>query len=259
MAKEKKLKVIKILSIVVWIILLLIPTIVNVFNPVECVSDEYVYSEETDTFDFTLVFDKEVVGGEVVIKFYDENGTLLEEEDIDFETKATKSITVSVDYDDVPNAVDAYSVDGTTVILKVVDDVGSVTYIIALVYLIWLIYILSVNIASCEKNGKTIEVYAGFKNYKIKVDGEVVEQTSKVFFLKPIVLTTKISETEIIVAEIRANKKIIVYGQNIAVEETELSEEQKPVEEKTEQQEPAEEIVKNETTEVISDTGSENE
>lgn len=222
MNKEKGLKITKILSILIWIILLVVPTFVSAADKVTYVSDDYVYNEETNAYDFTITCDKEFVKGNVTVDFYDGDGIKQKSINVPFEKNSGKSVTISISENDIPETTEDYIVEEMYVTSKMVSDVNKVIYPIAIFWLVWLLYVLSINVSVCEKDGKKIEVFAGLILHQLKIDGEVAASVKKWIMLKPIVLAAYIGEGLKIFAEINFNKRIVVYSQDAAVDGNEV-------------------------------------
>lgn len=214
MTKEKKLKLIKILSVVFWIVLLIFPTIYANIYTVTLLDDNWVYDSENEVYEFTFECDKEVVSGEMVIEFYDENQKLLKTVAVPFEDNKGKNVVVTVDYDNVPDDVALYKTGESTVKSKSVKNVETVLYPIAIVYVVWAVYISCINVASCGFNDKKVEVYTGIKKHTLKIDGEVADSADKFLPLKPITLVAYIGEGKKIIAEIKPNKRITIYSKD---------------------------------------------
>lgn len=222
MNKEKGLKITKILSILIWIVLLVIPTFVSAADKVTYVSDDYVYNEETNAFDFTITCDKEFVKGNVSVDFYDGDGIKQKTINVPFENNEGKSVTISIAENDIPETTEDYIIEEMYVTSKTAHDVNNVVYPIAIFWLAWLLYVLSINVSVCEKDGKKIEVFAGLFIHQLKIDGEVAASEKKWIMLKPIVLAAYIGEGLKIFAEINFNKRIVVYSQDAPAEGNEV-------------------------------------
>lgn len=221
MTKEKKIKILKILSIVVWIILLMIPTIYGEIDVVTLTEEKTVINTDANRYEFTAVCDKEFVSGEAKINVYDSSEKKIKSLTIPFEDNEGKSITFKIDFEDVETAqggIVIFEIEEMYVTTKQAEKLGNILYPIALAYVVWLIYIMSINAASYEHAGKKIEVYSGFAKHTLKIDGEVADTAKKVFFLKPIVLVAYIGEGLKIFAEIKANKRIIIYSQDAPID-----------------------------------------
>ena len=71
------IKILKIVSVVVWVILLMAPTLYGTFDVVTINDYEETYDSYTEKHNFEIYCDKEVVEGTVTIGFYDEDDNLL--------------------------------------------------------------------------------------------------------------------------------------------------------------------------------------
>lgn len=222
MNKEKGLKITKIISILIWIVLLVIPTFVSAADKVTYVSDDYVYNDETNAYDFTITCDKEFVKGNVTVDFYDGDGIKQKSINVPFENNEGKSVTISIAENDIPETTEDYIVEEMYVTSKTTHNVNNIIYPIAIFWLVWLLYVLSINVSVCEKDGKKIEVFAGLFVHQLKIDGEVAASTKKWIMLKPIVLAAYIGEGLKIFAEINFNKRIVVYSQDAPAEGNEV-------------------------------------
>ena len=257
MTNEKKLKTVKILAIVVWIILLMVPTFYGASDVVTLVDDRQTVNYETDTYEFEIYCDKEIVSGEVTIGFYDINNQLVSTTTIPFEKNEGKMVKVSVPTSSVSNVVENYKIETMEVKSVSLKKLESILYPVAVVYAVLLACVLRINVASVELKGKKIDVYAGVVKHTIKVDGEVAETVKKAFFLKPIILTTVLVDGTVVVSEIQANHRITVYSQQPKTEQSVAetsNEESAKVEEKVEEPKEPETPKEDEKSEEINST-----
>ncbi len=220
MNKEKILKIVKILSIAVWVILLVVPMFISAVDEVTYVSDTYAYNETTKNYEFTINCDKDIVDGEVAIAFYNDDGIKQKEIKVEFADNKGKSVTIEIAADDIPTSVDDqyYEIADMYVTSKLVDDVNRIVYGIAIGWLVWLIYVLNVNILVAYKFDKKIEVFAGWFRHSLKIDGETTGAKTKLIMVEPLVLTGYIGEGLKIYAKITFNKRIEVYAEDAPID-----------------------------------------
>ena len=220
MNKQKMIKILKIVSVIVWVILLMAPTLYGTFEVVTINDYEETYNIETDKHNFEIYCDKEVVEGTVTIGFYDEDNNLLSSIEVPFEKNEGKTVKVSVDDDDIHDEAVNYDIIEMEVKTPTLKTIEAVLYPIAIVYVIAMTAVLRINVATATVEGKEVEVYAGVFKKTLKVDGVVASKENKVFFTKPITLLAVLDNGTGIVAEIDVRHRISIYSQAAQKEES---------------------------------------
>ena len=219
MNKQKILKIVKILAVVLWIALLVAPTIYGSVDVVTMKDFDRTYDATNDTHNFEVYVDKVVVEGRVTIGFYDEYENLISSVEIPFEGNNDKTVEVSLENRDINEDVDSYNILDMQVKTSSLEIFEAVMYPIAVFYLIALFAILKMNVASTTLEGKEIEVYAGVFKQTLKVNGVVLAKENKMVITKPISLMAVLDDGINIFAQIDAKHRISIYSQEVQKQE----------------------------------------
>ena len=219
MTKEKKLKIIKIFAIVVWVLLMMFPTIYTETNQVTLVQKDIRYIVENDSYEFTLTCDRDIVSGEVTFGFYDSDLEALSTYTTEFKQDANENVVIVIASNDIPDEVAEYKVEEMYVKSSTASVIGLILYPTSCVYAVLLVALLRVSILSYDYKGKKVEVFAGLRNHRLSVDGEIVAEQKKMFFLNPLTLEASMDDGSKIYAQIFANHKISLFTKNEEVKE----------------------------------------
>ena len=220
MNKQKLIKILKIAAVVFWVILLLAPTIYGTVDVVTMRDYDETYDIETDTHNFEVYVDKEVVEGTVTIGFYDEDDTLLSSVEIPFEKNKGTTVEVSLADRDIHEDATKYDIIDMEVKTQSLKTLEAVLYPVAIVYVIAMVAVLRINYANATVEGKDVEVYAGVFKQTLKVDGEIAAQEKKMFISKPISLMATLENGTNVLAQIDAKHRISIYSQEQPKQET---------------------------------------
>ncbi len=213
MTKKKKVKILKIAMVAVWLVLLIAPIITSQLETVKLTSYDMEYNETTQKYDCELVCDKNFVSGTAKIGFYDSSDKQLKTVEKSFEDNEGNKVIISFNDNEIPDAVARFKVEELRVTTDTQEGIQAVCWLIALILVIALVFILRIVVLEYELEGKQVEVFAGVRRKTMRINGELVAETKKMLNLKPIVLTATIGEKEII-AEIKANNKIVLYSKD---------------------------------------------
>ena len=220
MNKQKLIKILKIVAVVFWVVLLLAPTIYGTVDVVTMKDYDETYDIETDTHNFEVYVDKEVVEGTVTIGFYDEDDTLLSSVEIPFEKNKGTTVEVSLADKDIHADATKYDIIDMEVKTQSLKTLEAVLYPVAILYVIAMVAVLRINYANATVEGKDVEVYSGVFKQTLKVDGEVVAQEKKMFISKPISLMATLENGTNVLAQIDAKNRISIYSQEQQKQET---------------------------------------
>ncbi len=231
MTKKKKIKILKIVSVFVWIVLLLAPILTAQIEDVTMTSRDLTYNFNTGKYECSITCDKSFVSGTVKIAFYDADNNYIETLEKSFDDNEGKTALVIIESSELPDEMEYYKIEELRVTTDTQETISAVCYLFAIVLAVALIFILRLVVLEYQLDGKQIEVYAGVIKKTLRVNGELVASTKKASLFKPITLVARVGEKDII-AEIKANNKIVLYSKDIA-QKSETPEETKTAYEMT--------------------------
>ena len=217
MIKERKAILVKRLvvlaTILIGVILLLIP------NPkLEIVDhsvyiDEYYEYSDTTSCEVEVAFNQNVNYGYVTIRFYDNQGKFLEEQEIYFYS-GDENILYN-EYVSVDGEVDSYEIISydIAVPMSTVNVVGVLLCTFGVLAIFFVL--IGLNCKIYYYNDKEIIVYAGYINNYIKVDGVKCDEEKRLFIPHPFIMLANsvylsCDTGELIEAKISGLKRISV-------------------------------------------------
>ncbi len=208
MNKKNKLLIYKVLAVVVWIALLLTPTIYANTREILILNDSMNYNY--GLYQLVVECSEEIVEGSITIEFFDENEVLVDKLVVDFEDNEGSTVIL---YLNPVSSASRYIITNMDVVTPMIENVRIIMYIASVVYMIFMTAVLRMKV--CEKviDDKTIEIYAGLKIHTISVDGKVLAEKNKFMTFKPVDLTCNLDENTKIIAQIDARRKISVFTQ----------------------------------------------
>lgn len=213
MTKKKKIKILKIVMIAVWLILLFAPMITSQMEEIKLTSYDMTFNANTGKYDCELVCDKNIVSGTAKISFYDGSNSHLKTVEKTFEENEGKKVIIVFEDSEIPDDVANFKVEELKVTTDTQETIQAVCWLIAIVLAVALVFVLRLVVLEYNLDGKQVEVYAGVRRKTMRINGELVAETKKMFTLKPIVLSAKMGEKDVI-AEIKANNKIVLYSKD---------------------------------------------
>ena len=213
MTKKKKVKLLKIVSVVVWLIFLLLPFITTQMEEVKLTDHDMAFNANTGKYDCELVCDKSFVSGTAKIGFYGENNVHLKTIEKEFDENEGNKVIIVFEDSEIPDNVQQYKVEELKVTTDTQESIQAVCWLFAIILAVALVFILRLVVLEYTMDGKLVEVYAGIRKKTMRINGELVAETKKIFTLKPIVLVAKMGEKDV-VAEIKANNRIILYSKD---------------------------------------------
>ena len=214
MTKKKKIKIIKVVMIVVWLVLLFAPRITASMEDVELKSHEMEYNYNSGKYECTIVCDKSFVSGKAKIGLYNEYNTQIKTLEKEFEDNEGDKVVIIIEPSEVPSGVENYKIEELRVVTDTQEIISAVCYLSAIIMAVALIFVLRLVVLEYNLEGKQVEVFAGVRRKTMRINGELVAEQKKMFTLKPIVLTSQMGEKQV-VAEIKANNKIVLYSKDI--------------------------------------------
>ena len=227
MSKKLFVTIIKVVSIIIWAVVLFCPMIIGQTQDVNYVNDNASVITENQVI-YTVEFDKEVKSGTLEIEFFKDD-TSVGKTSVPFDNNKGKSVTVTISSATFADA-DKFLLLEAEVVTVFAGNVSAIMYPIAIVLAVILVFVLKLNAKEQEVNEKNIEVYSGLFTKQIKVDGELVAQEKGVYLFKPARLTYNLSEDKVYVTEFSAAGKITTYVKDEAINreiEAKIAEEQK--------------------------------
>lgn len=227
MPKNLFVKIVKIVSVIIWAVILLCPTIVSQTQNVKYIDDE-AYILNSEKISYTVEFDKAVKSGTLQIEFY-KDGKSIGKKSVSFDNNKSKTVTVMIEDSTYANS-DEYFLLEAEVATVFASDIDAIMYPISIVLAVVIVFILKLNAKVQEVNGKNIEVYSGLFVKQIKVDGELIAQEKGVYLFKPAHLTYNITEDKVYVVDFSASGRITTYIKDEAANklvEAKIAEEQK--------------------------------
>ena len=167
-----------------------------------------MYDETTGYSDceVELTFNKPVAYGDVTIYFYDVNGDLIDTATAYF-SKTGTVVTDEITY--IHGEIDSYELD----YLDFSAELEFLDFVYLFYFFIPASIILFINsLVLCYKkyeyNEKVIEVYAGYYNHYIKVNGEKYDEHKTLATFSPIVLSCTLDSGEKMQATISLTNQI---------------------------------------------------
>lgn len=213
MTKKKKIKLLKIATVVVWLVLLLLPIFTTQMEEVKLTGHDMTFNANTGKYDCTLTCDKNFVSGTAKIAFYGENNIHLKTVEKEFDENEGNTVVIVFEDIEIPDDVYQYKVEELKVTTDTQETIQAVCWLFAIILAVALVFVLRLVVLEYTLDGKQVEVYAGVRKKTMRINGELVAETKKMFNLKPVVLTAKMGEKDVI-AEIRANNRIVLYSKD---------------------------------------------
>lgn len=209
MNEKKKLLMHRLIWLSLTILIILLPIIINAFQPKlkmidsECYVDYYEYSDTTSC-DITLYFNREVNSGYATINFYDSNNNLIDsiEEYFFSDGKEASNLYTSIDGNVDSYEIVAYDFETYSGIYGI--------YGLLIIAIPMLISALLLSYKECNYNGKTISVYAGFYHHTLRVDGELCDEHNTLISFTSIKLSTTDKDNSKIEANISLTNRIAI-------------------------------------------------
>ena len=209
--KEKRFILInKIAFLVIFLLNIFLPIVLSSFQSKIELVDDNVYCEYDETSGYSyceveLTFNKSISSGEVTIHFYDDSDNLITSEDAYFYIDGT----VVTDKINLYGEVDGYELDGLDfdTALEFLDFVYLLYYFLPIT-LTLLICSLFLNYKKYEYKGYIIEIYAGYGNHYIKINGEKFDEYKSSLVFSPIVLSCTLDSGEKMKATISLTNRI---------------------------------------------------
>ena len=215
MTKKKKVKILKIMTVLVWLVLLVLPIFTTQMETVTLTNYDISFNANTGKYDCELTCDKSFVSGRAKIAFYGENNVHLKTIEKEFDENEGKTVIIVIEDIEIPDDVQSYKVEELKVTTDTQESIQAVSWLLAIILAVVLVFILRIVVLEYNLEGKHVEVYAGIRKKTMRINGELVAEKKKLFNFKQIVLTAKIGEKDV-VAEIRANNRVVLYSKDNA-------------------------------------------
>ena len=210
--KEKRFILInRIIFLVLLLLNILLPIILLNTQPELELLDSNVYCEYDEISGYSnceveLTFNKPVAYGDATIYFYDVNGDLIDKVTPYFSKTGT---VVSGEITLIQGEIDSYELDN----LDFSEDSDFQLYcglMFVFIPLTFVLFITSLLLSykKYEYNGQTIEIYAGYYNHYIKVNGEKYDEHKTLVTFSPIVLSCTLESGDKIQATISLTNRV---------------------------------------------------
>lgn len=234
MIKERKAILVKRLvvlaTILIGVILILIPRAkLEIIDDAVYINDYYEYSDTTSC-EVELTFNQNVSSGYVTIRFYDNQGKFLEEQEIYLYYSDGNILYNS--YVSVDGKVDSYEIISydIPVMLSPVNVVGILLCVFGILAIFFVL--MGLNCKIYYYNDKEIIVYAGYINNYIKVDGVKCDEEKRLFIPHPFIMLANAvylscDTGELIEAKISGLKRISVKIDGLLQKPTKQKKEKK--------------------------------
>ena len=171
MKKKIWLLTVKIVAILIWAFMFFIPDIYERIENVELVGYREIEEESTATYkSLELEFSKSVLYGHVLINFYDENDKVVYGEIILFKDSTSKYAEIEVDNENIIGSIryeikEAYATTSTEL------KVDKISMMLAATMFVVVIAVIRIDYEEKVVDGKTVAVYSGLINHRVKIDG----------------------------------------------------------------------------------------
>lgn len=229
--------VVKITAILLWMLTLFIPDIFEKIENVHVVGYKEIKQEEsTPTFKTLEVeFSKKVLYGHIFIECYDENGKVLYGPVILFKDGDSQFAEVEIEYEKLYDCV-GYRIKEAHMKTQKELMVDKISILLAVSMFFVVIAIIRIDYEEKVVAGKTVKVYSGLLNHRVKIEDEKVfaEKWFTIFRGKEVLLEVN-KETDINIVFSAMNKisfEEIEKPVKEEVKEVEVVQEEKPQEEK---------------------------
>lgn len=210
--KEKRFMLInRITFFVILVLNIVLPILLPNFQTELELLDSNVYYEYDEEWNYSeceveLIFNKSISSGSVIIYFYDVNGDLIDT------STAYFTETGDIVYDEIlyiEGKIDSYELDNLdfNAELEFFDFVYLLYYFIPVTLLLF-IYSLLLSYRKYEYNNLEIEVYAGYYNHYIKINGEKFDEHKTLSSFTPIVLSCTLDSGEKVQVTISLTNRI---------------------------------------------------
>lgn len=223
MSLKSRTLLIKICATALWIFLLVFPLARIQSEHVTITDSKITYNAEKRGDDMEITCDKKIVSGVAEIKVY-EDETVIKTIKKEFEENKGYSFVIFIGEDEIPENATEYKLYDCRVKTETQENIEMICYMLAIVYIIFLPTIWRIKVYNTKINGNDVEIYRGFKKKYLKVNGNLVHEENKVFFIKPIQMQADCGDIQVNV-EMGCLGKLLVYTRVKNIQEEQKKEE----------------------------------
>lgn len=206
MKTKTKIRLVKVLVVLLYAVLIFVPMMRAQFEEVNIVNSQILYNSEKHGDDMILTCDKEVVSGTVTIRVY-KDSEVIKTIVKNFDDNEGKTFTITILDEDIPEYATEYKLFDARVTTKTQETVEIICWLPLIICLIFVPFIFRMNVYETSVDGNQVEVYVGIKKKTMRVNGNLVQEVKKIFYIKPIILEYNL-QGKTIVAEIGGYGKI---------------------------------------------------